>query len=268
MTITIIGRDNKILYHDVIKKVYDSDNSFKKILEDKEKKVEGQDKSAAVSPIDNKKAANVKHVVSPDEGPLDNKNIEINQKPIVVPDELLPIFKEAAEKYDIDEGILIALAKQESNFHKNSVSSAGAVGIMQLMPKTAEALGVKNSYDPRENIMGGAKLLSGHLKKYDGNLSLALAVYGAGGGAVHKYGGIPPYKETKGHIPRVLSNFARGYRSESSKEVKRPEASYLFDQILKYKETKGSAFQEGVTVTERQKGDLINLINLALNYKK
>lgn len=185
-------------------------------------------------------------------------------KPIEVPDELLPIFEEAAAKYNVDVGILIAMAKQESNFRTDAVSSAGAVGVMQLMPKTAEGLGVTNSYDARENIMGGAKLLSRELSAYNGNVSLALAAYSAGGGAVKKYDGIPPYKETQNHIPRVLLNYARGYKAASSDHVVLPDSNKLAETVVTYKGTKGSAFSEGVEVTDRQREDLQKLLLMAM----
>ncbi len=192
------------------------------------------------------------------------KGLVNSLKPIEVPDELLPIFKEAAATYGVDEGILIAMAKQESNFRTDAVSSAGAVGVMQLMPKTAEGLGVTNSYDARENIMGGAKLLSQELAAYNGNVSLALAAYSAGGGAVKKYDGIPPYKETQNHIPRVLLNYARGYKAASSDQVVLPDSNKLAETVVAYKGTKGSAFSEGVEVTDRQREDLQKLLLMAM----
>ncbi len=105
------------------------------------------------------------------------------------------IFTEAAEKYGVDKRLLLAVAKTESNFHTDATSSAGAMGVMQLMPQTAAGIGVTNAYDPYQNIMGGARLLSDHLSQYDGNLDLALAAYNAGAGTVKKYGGVPPFTE-------------------------------------------------------------------------
>ena len=82
------------------------------------------------------------------------------------------------------------------------------MGVMQLMPKTAEGLGVTDSYDPRQNILGGAKLISQLLDKYDGDKSLALAAYNAGSGNVSKYGGIPPFKETQNYVKKVLEKYS------------------------------------------------------------
>lgn len=120
------------------------------------------------------------------------------------------IFDRAASTYGIDVDLLKAVARQESNFTANATSSSGAMGIMQLMPGTAKSLGVKNAYDPEENIMGGAKLLASHLKKYNGNVSLALAAYNAGSGAVDKYNGIPPYSETQNYVKKILQYYDSG----------------------------------------------------------
>lgn len=114
------------------------------------------------------------------------------------------IFDKAADKYNIPVELLKAVGKAESNFDANAVSRCGAQGIMQLMPATAKGLGVTNSLDPEQNIMGGAKYLSGLLKKYDGNTTLALAAYNAGSGNVAKYGGVPPFKETQNYVKKIL----------------------------------------------------------------
>ena len=114
------------------------------------------------------------------------------------------IFEEAAEKYGVDVDLLKAIGKAESGFNASAVSSAGAIGVMQLMPATAKSLGVTNPYDARQNIMGGAKYISQLLDKYDGNTRLALAAYNAGSGNVDKYGGIPPFEETQNYVKRVM----------------------------------------------------------------
>lgn len=126
------------------------------------------------------------------------------------PDNLESYFKEASEKYNVDINLLKAIAKAESNFNAKAVSSAGAMGIMQLMPSTAKSLGVSNAYNAYENIMGGAKLIASNLKKYNGDVSLALAAYNAGGGNVDKYGGIPPFKETQNYVKKVLNYYKNG----------------------------------------------------------
>lgn len=134
----------------------------------------------------------------------------------VCPEDLDSIFEEAASTYGVSSRLLTSIARAESNFNPNAVSSAGAIGIMQLMPATAASLGVTNSYDPTENIMGGAKLISQLLSKYSGNISLALAAYNAGSSAVDTYGGIPPYTETQNYVKKVLSYLDADYTTTGS----------------------------------------------------
>lgn len=121
------------------------------------------------------------------------------------PVDLYSIFEEAANTFGVSVNLLTSIARAESNFRTDAVSSAGAVGIMQLMPSTAASLGVTNSYDARDNIMGGAKYISQLLSKYNGNTALALAAYNAGSGNVDQYGGIPPFTETQNYVQKVLS---------------------------------------------------------------
>jgi soluble lytic murein transglycosylase-like protein len=123
------------------------------------------------------------------------------------PENLEEYFKEASETYGVDINLLKAIARQESNFNPSATSSAGAMGVMQLMPSTAKGLGVTNAYDAQQNIMGGAKLMAQNLKKYNGDVSLALAAYNAGSGNVDKYGGIPPFKETQNYVKKVLGYY-------------------------------------------------------------
>lgn len=124
-----------------------------------------------------------------------------------VPTDLMSIFQEAAQTYGVDVNLLTAIARQESNFTASATSSSGAMGIMQLMPATAQGLGVNDAYNPYENIMGGAKYISQLLSRYNGDVSLALAAYNAGSGNVAKYGGIPPFAETQNYVSKVLGYY-------------------------------------------------------------
>ena len=136
-------------------------------------------------------------------GKTENKDSQSFSSYLEVKKDLDQIFNEAAKKYNVSVDLLKAIGKAESDFKADAVSRSGAQGIMQLMPKTAEYLGVTDSFDPEQNINGGAKYIKELLDKYEGNTSLALAAYNAGMNNVKKYGGIPPFEETQNYVVKV-----------------------------------------------------------------
>lgn len=113
------------------------------------------------------------------------------------------LIQEAARTYDIDASLIRAVMQAESAFHPYVVSRAGAEGLMQLMPDLADEMGVTDSFDPRENIMGGARYLKQLLGLHKGNIALTLASYNAGPGNVRRYGGVPPFKETRSYVKKI-----------------------------------------------------------------
>jgi len=121
------------------------------------------------------------------------------------------LIHEVAQRHSVDVALVKAVIHTESYFNHKAKSRAGAQGLMQLMPKTARKYGVHNSYDPTANVEAGVKHLRYLLKKYPRNIKHALAAYNAGEGAVYYYNGIPPYKETRNYVRKVL-NYREFYR--------------------------------------------------------
>lgn len=125
------------------------------------------------------------------------------------------IIKSQAVANNLDHGLIKAIIHTESGFNKLARSKPGAQGLMQLMPATAARYGVSNAYDPAENISAGARHMKYLINRYK-NVELALAAYNAGEGNVKKYGGIPPFTETKDYVKRVISRYKNLYGGASS----------------------------------------------------
>jgi soluble lytic murein transglycosylase-like protein len=119
------------------------------------------------------------------------------------------LLARAGAEHDIDVELLASIVHAESGGRAHAVSHAGAQGLMQLMPQTARTLGVHDSFQPDQNINGGAAYLDALLTRYNNNLALALAAYNAGPAAVDRFHGIPPYRETRAYVARVMTEFKR-----------------------------------------------------------
>lgn len=117
------------------------------------------------------------------------------------------IINEMGKKYNVDPKLLKCIIKQESDFNSNSLSSAGAAGLMQQMPANAQEYNVTDRFDPSQSIAAGAQEIKKNLKRYNGNLSLALAAYNAGPGNVDKYGGVPPFSETQNYVKQIFKTY-------------------------------------------------------------
>jgi len=127
--------------------------------------------------------------------------------------ELRQLINQVSLEYGVDPKLVDALVRVESSYDPRAVSRKGAMGLMQLMPDTADRLEVEDPFDPEENVRGGVKEFSRLVDRYAGNLQLALAAYNAGEGAVARYRGVPPYNETRNYVSRILTLYTgRPYR--------------------------------------------------------
>jgi soluble lytic murein transglycosylase-like protein len=141
------------------------------------------------------------------------------RQPAVAPRELRQRITDHALAQDLDPRLVEAVIRVESAFNTRALSHKGAMGLMQLMPGTADDLGVENAFDVDENLRGGTTYLRQLLDRFDGDVQLALAGYNAGPGAVEKYHGVPPYRETSDYVKRILADYGTPAAQPKSKPV-------------------------------------------------
>ena len=134
---------------------------------------------------------------------------------VPVPAYLSALFTEAGRTHGVDPRLIAAVARRESAFNPHAVSAVGAGGLMQLMPATARYLGIHDVFDARQNIDGGARYLRTLLDTFHGDLDLTLAAYNAGPGAVAKYKGVPPYRETQAYVRSIRANYEKSVSGRS-----------------------------------------------------
>lgn len=153
-------------------------------------------------------------------------------------EQLKEIARQKARDFGVDENIFLRLVNAESGWDPRVTSSAGAAGLVQLMPETAKGLGVTNPYDPVQSLTGGARYLSQQLKRF-GSYDKALAAYNAGPGNVERYGGIPPFKETQNYVKNILGGAApppptkpQGQEASSGLSVQDFLKGYLLKNLL------------------------------------
>jgi soluble lytic murein transglycosylase-like protein len=138
----------------------------------------------------------------------------INAPAMVPPAQIDGLVSQNSAQWNVDPALVKAIIANESGFNANATSNVGAQGLMQLMPGTAQGLGVTNAYDPAQNVWGGTKYIKGLLDRFNGDVKMAIAAYNAGPGAVEKYGGVPPYAETQNYVQNVLASYEK-YRAQA-----------------------------------------------------
>ncbi|WJV20681.1 transglycosylase SLT domain-containing protein [Rossellomorea marisflavi] len=195
-------------YQNAIKKEISLLTQKKKILNEQAKALQNQIKVGAIKPTGVVTQSTATSYSAPGDTKYSGKYSDI--------------INQAAKKYGVSSALVAGIIKAESGFNSGARSHAGAMGLMQLMPGTAAGLGVKNAYDPYQNIMGGTKYIKQMLNANNGNIQLALASYNAGLGNVRKYGGIPPFAETQKYVPKVIgymNQFSNGKLSVPNKSA-------------------------------------------------
>jgi Transglycosylase SLT domain len=149
---------------------------------------------------------------TPTSAPIANADTKLS------PAELHEVLSQAGRSHNLDVDLLASVVKAESGGNSRAVSRVGARGLMQLMPKTASNIGVRDSFQPDQNVQGGSTYLDTLLTRYHENLTLALAAYNAGPAAVDRYHGIPPYNETRAYVARVIHEFNRRVRTREAQQ--------------------------------------------------
>ena len=152
-----------------------------------------------------KPIGNQSYSTSSKKAAVSDQSFETALKSVSQSDRFDQLFIAAGEKWGVPAPVLKAIAKAESGFNPQAQSPAGALGMMQLMPDTARALGVQDPYDAKENVFAGARYFRSMLDRFGGDTKLALAAYNAGPGNVQKYNGVPPFKETQRYVQKIMS---------------------------------------------------------------
>lgn len=168
----------------------------------------------AAAPSNTKIPATVSFASSPCQD-LDERWVQFGSDRI----DIAAIVEREAKRFNLDPLLIEEVIRQESAFQPQAVSYVGAQGLMQLMPGTAEMMGVTNPNDPADNIAGGTRYLAEQLSTF-GRLDLALAAYNAGPGSVSSYGGVPPYEETQNYVARIVNSYNNRVRQEQAKKGK------------------------------------------------
>jgi soluble lytic murein transglycosylase-like protein len=133
---------------------------------------------------------------------------------LVPPAQIDALVGQNSAAWQVDPSLVKAIIANESGFNANATSKVGAQGLMQLMPSTAQSVGVRNPYDPAQNIAGGTRYIKGLLDRFNGDVRLAVAAYNAGPGAVEKYGDVPPFAETQNYVQNVLKTHLEYQRQQ------------------------------------------------------
>jgi soluble lytic murein transglycosylase-like protein len=146
---------------------------------------------------------------------------ELSSSELANREKINQMVREVSDRYRVDPALVRAVVETESNYKTTAISSRGALGLMQLVPGTAQQLGVSNAFDPKQNLDGGVRYLHSLLERYNGDLDKALAAYNAGPGAVDRAGGVPRNRETREYVQKVTNSY---YRPDSDRLPRTYEA--------------------------------------------